>query len=51
MQAIPYLIEGKPVSQIATDLGYGSQSSFSNMFKKLMGKAPTEYAAWVTQQS
>lgn len=51
MQAIPHLIAGKPVSQIADELGYGSQSTFSSMFKKIMGKTPMAYVAWANQRS
>lgn len=46
VHAIPSLMAGKPISDISQELGYSSQSTFTVMFKKIMGKTPTEYIAW-----
>lgn len=40
--AVAELIEGTPVSRIAADLGY-RPSSFSDMFRRELGVAPSEY--------
>jgi len=42
--AVAALIEGAPVSRIAADLGY-RPSSFSDMFRRELGMAPSEYVA------
>ncbi|WP_410210269.1 AraC family transcriptional regulator [Aquirhabdus sp.] len=51
VHAIPSLMAGKPMSEIAHQLGYSSQSTFTVMFKKIMGKTPTDYIAWANRQS
>jgi len=38
------LIQGVPVSRIARELGY-SPSSFSDMFRRELGVAPSQYAS------
>jgi AraC-like DNA-binding protein len=41
--ALPQLARGVPVSVVAGDSGYTSDSAFSAMFKKAMGKAPRHF--------
>jgi AraC-like DNA-binding protein len=41
--AVAALIQGTPVSTVARDLGY-SPSSFSDMFRRELGVAPSAYA-------
>jgi AraC-like DNA-binding protein len=41
--ALPQLARGVPVSVVASDSGYASDSAFSAMFKKAMGKAPRHF--------
>lgn len=43
--AIDRLDKGHAISRIARDLGYGSQSAFSAMFRRLMGESPREFMA------
>jgi AraC-like DNA-binding protein len=42
-EAICQLALGKPVPQIANELGYTDAHSFSNMFKRVLGEAPGRY--------
>ena len=37
------LIDGAPVAEVATAVGYESEAAFSRAFKKLVGQAP---ATW-----
>jgi AraC-like DNA-binding protein/mannose-6-phosphate isomerase-like protein (cupin superfamily) len=39
--AAPLISRGVPLSQVAAELGYASQSAFSAMFKKTFGCSPT----------
>jgi len=41
--AIPRLLAGDSVSKIAASQGYGSQSAFTVMFKRVTGKTPRDY--------
>ncbi|OGB27363.1 MAG: AraC family transcriptional regulator [Burkholderiales bacterium RIFCSPLOWO2_02_FULL_57_36] len=41
--AAPLIARGLPLSRVATDLGYASQSAFSAMFKKTFGKSPSVF--------
>lgn len=41
--AAPLLARGLPLSHVATELGYASQSAFSAMFKKTFGKSPSAF--------
>jgi len=34
--------EGRNVTQVALDLGYSSPAAFTKMFRRLMGRPPTE---------
>jgi AraC-like DNA-binding protein/mannose-6-phosphate isomerase-like protein (cupin superfamily) len=43
LNAIERLGSGRPVTEIAYDLGYASPSAFVAMFRKTMGVAPTQY--------
>lgn len=43
--AAPLIARGLPLSQVALELGYASQSAFSAMFKKTFGQSPTEFFA------
>jgi AraC-like DNA-binding protein len=45
--AIELLAEGKSVTQVSSDLGYDSLSSFIRTFRRLMGVSP---GAWVKKQ-
>jgi AraC-like DNA-binding protein/quercetin dioxygenase-like cupin family protein len=41
--AAPLIARGLPLSQVAAELGYASQSAFSAMFKKTFGQSPTAF--------
>lgn len=41
--ACTYLDQGKSVKETAALLGFGDQNNFSNFFKRVTGKSPTEY--------
>ena len=43
MSALPQLAEGHSVTTIALNLGYENPASFTSMFKRLLGAAPTDY--------
>lgn len=43
LAALPRLSAGRPVTQVALDLGYGSPGAFSIMFKRRLGKAPMDF--------
>ncbi len=45
MIALNELAEGKSVQNVAGTLGYDSVSAFITMFKKALGKSPTQYFA------
>jgi AraC-like DNA-binding protein len=42
-RAAPLIASGKPLSVVAADLGYASQSAFSAMFKKTFGQSPSHF--------
>lgn len=42
--ALDWLAAGKPVFDVAFDLGYQNQSAFTTMFKRNIGMAPSEFA-------
>lgn len=42
-QAFPLVTSGLPLSQVAEELGYASQSAFSAMFKKTFGESPSNF--------
>lgn len=43
--AAPLIARGMPLSQVAAELGYASQSAFSAMFRKTFGVAPRAFFA------
>ena len=43
--AAPLIARGLPLSQVAAELGYASQSAFSAMFKKTFGQSPSTFFA------
>lgn len=43
--AAPLIARGLPLSHVAAELGYASQSAFSAMFKKTFGQSPTAFFA------
>ncbi|WP_246251637.1 AraC family transcriptional regulator [Ancylobacter pratisalsi] len=43
MSALPQLAEGRSVTSIALALGYENPASFTAMFKRLLGSAPSAY--------
>ncbi len=43
--AAPLIARGLPLSLVAAELGYASQSAFSAMFKKTFGRSPTAFFA------
>ena len=42
-RAYPLIANGTPLSQVAAELGYSSQSAFSAMFKKTFGVSPSSF--------
>jgi AraC-like DNA-binding protein/quercetin dioxygenase-like cupin family protein len=44
-RAIPLLSQGRPLAQVARELGYQSQSAFSAMFRRAFGESPREFFA------
>ena len=43
--AAPMIARGLPLSLVATELGYASQSAFSAMFRKTFGQSPSTFFA------
>ncbi|MEX8193422.1 AraC family transcriptional regulator [Comamonas guangdongensis] len=43
LAALPRLSAGQSVTQVALDLGYDSPSAFSTMFRKRLGRAPSDF--------
>lgn len=43
MAALEWLADGRPVMDVALDLGYQTQSAFTAMFRRNMGITPTEW--------
>lgn len=41
--ALQMLVAGKPITEIALDLGYESTASFSTMFRRVLGVPPSRY--------
>lgn len=41
--ALPLLARGVPVSQVAADCGYASDSAFAAMFKAAIGQSPSQF--------
>ncbi|NGR09308.1 helix-turn-helix transcriptional regulator [bacterium SGD-2] len=51
LTAVDWLSEGKPVFDVAFDLGYQNQSAFTTMFKRNMGMAPSEFVRACRQEA
>lgn len=51
VEAISHLDDGCSINQTAYDLGYTSQSSFTAMFRRIVGCSPTEFlqSNWLQQ--
>jgi len=45
LEALARLADGEPVTAVALDLGYDSQSAFISMFRKSLGTTPGRYFA------
>lgn len=43
LHAISRLAAGEPVSTVALDMGYGSSSAFTYMFRRALGRTPSEF--------
>lgn len=43
LEALQRLAQGQPVLRVALELGYGSHSAFTAMFRRVMGISPSEY--------
>lgn len=43
LEALVRLAQGQPVLRVALDLGYGSHSAFTAMFRRVMGLSPSDY--------
>ncbi|MGZ2749127.1 AraC family transcriptional regulator [Burkholderia stagnalis] len=43
LAAIAWFAQGRSITQVAYDLGYGSPTAFSTMFKRIVGVAPHHY--------
>jgi len=43
LESVRRLAEGTPVTTVALDLGYGSPSAFSTMFRRSLGIAPRAF--------
>ncbi len=43
LEALVRLAQGQPVLRVALDLGYGSHSAFTAMFRRTMGISPSDY--------
>lgn len=48
MIALSLLAEGQSVQNVAGNLGYDSVNAFITMFKKALGKSPTQYFAYLS---
>lgn len=43
VDAVPRLVAGDRITDVATSLGYATQSAFTVMFKRVTGKVPSDY--------
>lgn len=43
LRALAWIAEGKPILEVALELGYDSPSAFSAMFRREFGASPTRY--------
>ncbi|KDM92404.1 AraC family transcriptional regulator [Photobacterium galatheae] len=44
-RSLPDVLHGKPLSRVAQDFGYSSQSAYSKIFKQVMGVSPKRFVA------
>lgn len=51
MEALPRLLAGDSVQQVAKTCGYGSARAFSSMFRRLLGENPRDYVTHLNQFS
>jgi AraC-like DNA-binding protein len=51
MEALPRLLAGDSVQNVAQSLGYGSARAFSAMFSRLLGENPSDYLSAIRQMS
>jgi len=45
LAAIPRLVNGEPVTNLATDFGYETPGAFATMFRRVIGMTPSRYLA------
>jgi AraC-like DNA-binding protein len=45
LSAIPHLIEGVAITELAMEFGYETPGAFAGMFKRVMGSSPSQYLA------
>ena len=45
LHAVSKLAAGEKVSSVALDMGYGSSSAFSYMFRRAIGLSPSDFTA------
>ena len=45
MEALTRLGDGQSVLAVSLDLGYASQSAFTTMFRKVVGRPPSDFCA------
>lgn len=43
LKAVLFLSEGRSITELASDVGYASQSAFTYMFRRQLGVAPRDY--------
>jgi AraC-like DNA-binding protein len=48
MAAVAWLAEGRSVTTVALDLGYGTPSAFTYMFRRALGVAPSRFLGETT---
>ncbi len=51
LSALPKLSAGASITAVALDLGYDSPSGFSSMFRKTLGRPPSDFVGTSTQTS
>jgi AraC-like DNA-binding protein len=43
LRALSWIAEGRPILEVARDLGYESPSAFSAMFRRELGAPPSHF--------
>ncbi|MFT4119912.1 AraC family transcriptional regulator [Bradyrhizobium sp.] len=51
LEALSRLSTGEPVTHVALDLGYGSPSAFTAMFRRALGASPRNYLRWTDREA